>query len=190
MKGPVLLLLPLFLLFSGCNLREREEALRLRETALNEREQQLMLREETLQVKEAALNQRTVNVDSTRLQDTTHVVNPALAGNWQVKMTCTETTCPGSAVGDTKTEQWNFAYQDNRLVVKAVAGEQLARVYTGYSTASGIELAEENAGAGNQPAAKMMVRLHRVDDTRLEGQREIIRENDCRIVYALQLQKQ
>jgi hypothetical protein len=116
-------------------------------------------------------------------------VNAALVGTWSVRMTCTETTCAGSAVGDTKTEQWDFSYQGNTIMVKASANEKLVRVYTGFFTGNTIELVEERAGAENQRSSKMIIRLRIIDDTHMDGQREIVRENDCRVVYTLQLQK-
>lgn len=188
MKGLVICLLLFFL--SGCDTREREVALQKKENLLNEREQQLLLKEKTLQAKEDEVNKRRQQLDSTTKADTVHKVVPMLAGAWQVKMTCTETTCAGSAVGDTKTEQWIFLYQGTTLLVKAMAGEQLVRVYSGFYTNDAIELAEDKSSTATQTAAKMTIRLRMVDDTHLEGQREIVRENDCRVVYALQLQKQ
>lgn len=189
MKGFFVTLLAVGLVAPGCDLREREEAVQKREAVLNEREQQLLLKEKTLQVKEEELGRRQLRIDSTRNLDTTHLVNPALAGNWAVKMTCTEATCPGWAVGDTKTEQWNFTYTQNTLVVKAMANDKLVRVYTGFYNGTTAELAEQRAKTDSLNKTKTTLRMRLVDDTHLEGQREIIREGECRVVYGLQLQK-
>ena len=189
MKGSTILLVVVLIGFTGCDLREREEALQMREAALNEREQQLLLKEKTLQVKEEELSKRQQLLDSTRNSDTTHLVNPALVGNWSVKMTCTEATCPGWAVGDTKTEQWNFTYTQSTLVVKAMASDKLVRVYSGFYTGSTVELVEEKPVSDTLNTTKTVIRLHFVDDTHLEGQREIIHQSECRVVYGLQLQK-
>jgi hypothetical protein len=40
------------------------------------------------------------------------------------------------------------------------------------------------------PATTINVRLNLKDGNTMEGQREIIRENECRILYTLQLSKQ
>lgn len=187
MKGFGILLLVLLLGTSGCDLRKREEALQQKEAALNAREQQLSLREKTLQVKEDELLKREQQLDSTLKTDSTHLVNPALIGRWDVRMVCTETTCPGSAVGDTKTEVWDFSYEGNTIVVKAVVSEKLVRVYTGTYNGNTIELVEEiTTGA---TSSKMVIRLRIIDPAHMEGQREIVRENECRVLYALQLQK-
>ena len=180
--------LALFLL-SGCDFREREEALRKRETALSQKEQELLLKEKTLQLQEQELQNRKLAFDSTRNADTSHIVNPALVGNWNVKMTCTEATCAGSAVGDTKNETWQLAYQGTALLATAKANNQLVRVYTGFYTGNTIELVEDKTTTVAPSPARMVVRLRLVDSTRLEGEREIVRENNCKVVYALQMEK-
>lgn len=190
MKGFCIFLLALLLFTTGCDLRQREEALQKKEAILNDREQSLLLREKTLQLREEEVLKREQHLDSTMKQDTTRLVQPALIGRWDVKMTCTEATCPGSAIGDTKTEVWEFSYAGTTLMVKAIASEKLVRVYTGFYTGNTIELVEERPGTDSEGSTKMVIRLRLSDDTHMEGQREIIRENDCRVVYSLQLQKQ
>jgi len=190
MKG--LFIIFLFLLFavSSCDLRQREEALQKREASLNQKEQELLLKERTLQLKEEELAKRQQQIDSSKKTDTTHIVNPALAGTWDVKMTCTETTCAGSAVGDTKNEEWVIAYEANTLLAKAMANGQVSRIYSGFSTGNIVELVENRtAAAGTEATSRMTVRLRLVDETHMDGQREIVRDKDCKIVYALQLEK-
>lgn len=173
----------------GCGMRQREEALNKREAAINEREQTLVLKEKSLQLKEEELMAQKAQMDSTVLVDTTYIINPALTGKWDVKMTCTETTCSGSAVGDVKNEQWEISYQGNKLIAKAMANDQLVRVYTGFYTGNTIELVEDVNSAIVPSLTKMIVRLRLKDDAKLEGEREIIREKNCKVVYALQAVK-
>ena len=171
--------------FVGCESGKRERALRQRETALDLREQEVLAREQELGVREAAFAQRLHAMDSTARADTNRA--PQISGTWNVQMTCTETTCAGSAVGDTKTEQWNFNSQGQTIIVRATAKGQLERLYTGTYAEGLITLSEERASAASSELARMTVRLKPIDATHMQGQREILRENDCRIVYALQL---
>jgi len=93
---------------TGCGLREREDALNKKMSEVAQKEQKLLFQEKTLQLKEEELNQRQRLLDSTSNKitvDSLPVFYPQLPGTWLVKMSCKETTCPGSAVGDTKTEQ-------------------------------------------------------------------------------------
>jgi hypothetical protein len=186
----LLLFLSLLLCFtSGCDLRKREDALQQKEAMLSQTEQRLLLKEKTLQLKEEELVQREQRLDSTLKTDSTQAVDSSLIGTWSVKMTCTETTCTGSAVGDTKNEQWTITYQANNLVAKAMANEQLIRVYTGPSAGKTAELTANNPGVPTPAAANITVRLQLVDERHISGKREIVRDNDCRIVYDLQLEK-
>jgi hypothetical protein len=104
-------------------------------------------------------------------------------------MTCTEATCAGSAVGDTKNEQWDISYQANQLVAKAMAGDKLARVYSGFFNDGTVQLKASSDTSASQPAARINITLRITDSTAMQGEREIVR-NDCRVLYTLQLEKQ
>lgn len=173
---------------SGCESRKREEELQKKEAALNQKEQELLLKETTLQLKEAEILKREQLLDTVK-KDSTHLVNPALVGMWSVKMTCTETSCTGSAVGDTRTEEWQLSYQGNNIIAQAMTGDNLVRVYTGFFTGNTIELVEERENSATQPTTKMIVRLTMVNEKTLEGQREIVRDNNCKIIYSMQMDK-
>jgi hypothetical protein len=93
---------------SGCGMRERELKLDQKMSEINQKEQELLLKEKSLQLKEEELAKKEELLDSSSRSpvDTFLVQHPQLPGKWNVTMRCTETTCPGSAVGDTKNEQW------------------------------------------------------------------------------------
>jgi hypothetical protein len=186
---PMICLLFSAILFSGCSLQQKEEALKKKEAELNQKEQELILREKTLQFKEEELTKKQMRLDSVA-KDSSLLVHPDLTGAWSTKMTCVETTCAGSAVGDTKTEQWIIAYEADHIIAKAMTNNKLTRVYTGSFNGNTIELSQESEVADSEPSATMTVRLMVKDSTNLEGQREIVRDNNCKIVYALQMQKQ
>lgn len=178
-------------LLSGCNLQAREEALKKKEAELTQREQQLVLREKSLDIKEEEIKTLQQRLDSVKVKpDSTQIYNPQLIGQWNVKMTCSETTCPGSAVGDTKTETWDISYQNSLIIANAIASDTLARVYTGSYDGTYLTLNENVSNTSSEHAAKMTIRLSITNENTMEGQRIIDRENDCRIVYNLQLNKQ
>jgi hypothetical protein len=184
---PVILFLTFF--FQSCDLRKREEALNQKEAQLNQREQELLLKEKTLQLKEEELVKQKQHIDSTLLQDSTAVYNADLPGTWDVKMTCTATSCPGSAVGDTKNETWEISYQDNNVIAKAMVNNELVRVYSGFFTGNTLELIETRENAPNQPATRMVVRLRLAKENVMEGQREIERIEECKIIYDVVMNK-
>lgn len=182
------MLLVLIVTCSGCDFRERENAIRQKEAALAQKEQELTVREKTLQLREDMLLKKQQQMDSVA-KDTALIFDPGIVGKWNVKMTCTETTCPGSAIGDTKSETWDFSYQANSIVVKAKTGEKLERIYTGTYKNDIIQLNENVDVPTSEPVTKIIVKLTKSSPTAMEGQREIIREGTCKIVYALQLSK-
>lgn len=182
---------------SACNSRNRESELSRKEAALNEREQQILLREKTLQFREEEFSEKLKKADSLSLQkqdsiplsDTIHI-NPAIAGQWAVKMICVQTTCPGSAVGDIKTEHWELSYEGKHLVAKATDRGKLVRVYSGLYAENRLQLIEHRDSSSLVYDTRMVVTLNLIDNKTIEGQREIIRDDQCRILYALQMNKQ
>ena len=175
--------------FTSCSLREREQALDKRASELDQKEQELLLKERSLQLKEEELKKRDSLSGSTAL-DSTAVIDLHLAGEWAVKMVCTEATCPGSAVGDTKNETWQVSYQGKNILVRAMAGSQLVRVYTGFYNGNFIELEEDHQNQEASAVSKFNVRLTKTDSLTLVGNREIIRDANCRIVYSVNMTKQ
>ena len=104
-------------------------------------------------------------------------------------MNCIATTCSGSAVGDTKSEQWEISYQEKTVVAKAMSDNVLVRVYSGSYSGNLLQLTAQSEESDPGQAAKIAVRLSLLHDNEMEGEREIMRVDDCRIVYALSLKK-
>lgn len=184
----------LFLIFlPSCEIQKQQERINKRETELNQREQQLLLKEDSLQLMAAELTKREMLLDSTQRNaiDTLSALYPGVPGIWNVSMKCTETTCSGSAVGDTKKEQWEITFHSNTIIAKARSDNKLLRIYSGsYIGGNIFELSAEQENVAAQKGAKMFVRLQKSNENQMTGQREISRPEDCRIVYSLELSKQ
>jgi hypothetical protein len=189
MKWILYLLVPVFFLTS-CGLQEKEQALKKKEAELNQKEQELIAREKTVELKEQELADKQMKLD-TLSRDSTFLINPAIPGVWSVQMTCVQTTCTGSAIGDTRKEKWIVSYEAAHVIARVMTGNKLIRVYTGaFTDSTSIELKDETEATATEPATRMVVRLTIKDSFAMTGQREIARDNDCKIVYALQMQKQ
>jgi hypothetical protein len=200
MRLPVPVLFISLLTLASCASRQREKLLAQRETQLRAKEQELLLRQKTLDFREQELDAQKTRIDSILARDSAKLkvdslavrdtigIDSALLGNWAVRMTCTETTCPGSAVGDFKLEQWNLSYDGRRIVARASSRGNLVRTYSGPYTGNNIELNEHHDTLATD--TRMIVRLRFLDNNKIDGQREIIRADDCKIVYALQFNKQ
>ena len=61
-------------------------------------------------------------------------------------------------------------------MVRALAGDQLVRVYSGFYNGNNIELEADRQSKEVAAASKMSVRLRKTDSLSLEGHREIIRD--------------
>ena len=174
----------------SCKLNTKEKELSQRENSLNQKEQELILREKILQLKEEELLKKGAYLDSTLKRDSMPIDSIALTGRWNVTMVCIEATCTGSAVGDTKTEQWVITREGSEFIARVISGDKLVRVYSGIYTGNTLELIAQNEQTAGQPPAKMVARLHSINAKRMEGQREITREKDCKIIYTMEMNKQ
>ena len=176
--------------FSSCGLRQREAELDKRTNDLMHREQELFLKEQSLQLKEEQLNNREKLLDSTTriVNDSLFLEHQKLPGTWLVEMQCTETNCPGSAVGDTKNELWDLKFQNDMVIVSAIANKQAAWVYTGTFIGNMLRLSVPRDTLEN--SAKIVVRLQQTKEKEMIGEREIIQPTGCRILYSIRLKKQ
>ncbi len=169
----------------SCGPNDREKVLQKKQAEVSRKEQQLLSWEQRLKVREQELDLAMQLLDSTRKHtDSAGAINPAVSGRWIVKMTCTETTCEGSALGDSKTEQWEISYAQNNIVVRAYSGPVLVRTYVGAYKNNILSIADEKPNSG----ARIRAIINLVGDEKMEGNREIA-QKDCKIVYALTLEK-
>jgi len=180
-------------LFLACGeSSQRAGALQVKEDELNKKEQELLIKENSLLAREQELAKKEKLFDSTSrrpVNDTLTARVPALEGLWTVQMNCIETTCSGSAIGDTKTEQWEISLQNNRVTAKAESNNKLVRLYSGNYSGDVLELTAIQDSSQEAQSTKMIVRLQHPKDNKMEGERQILRGEDCRIVYNLQLRK-
>lgn len=193
MKPLIILIFMISFLLGGCDIRKREQVLSKKEIELNQKEQELSLREKALQLAEEEFQRKTHNQDG--LKNSTAIdsifINPEFIGQWSVQMNCIETSCPGSAVGDVKTEQWEISYQNNATIAKVTDNAKIIRVYSGTSTSNSLELNFQQNNTGNNQNTNMIVRLEQTAKNKLEGRREITRlPENCKIVYAVEMVKQ
>lgn len=184
-------LLAVILLLSSCNFQQREQELQRKEDSLLRKEADLAILEKSLLLKENELEQREHLLDSVQREDTNYIIDPKLVGVWNVRMVCTETSCPGSAVGDTKNETWRVSFQGKWLIAAMVSRDQVGRIYTGKYTSDGIYLKGDVDAADTTAAnTRIEVRLQVKDNKNMEGLRRIIREGNCVINYDLKLTRQ
>ena len=166
----------------GCGYKEKEAQLTVREQQIAEKEQTLLLWEQRLTLLEKELQEKQQLQDSTAVTDSLQAQQ--VTGKWIVKMRCTETNCSGSAIGDTKTETWEIAYQNKGIVVNTFTGNELSRIYNGSFIQNRLEATH------GQPGSESVMRIIlELKDGRMEGTREVER-TDCKIRYVLTAERQ
>jgi hypothetical protein len=182
------------IVFPGCTLQQREKELNRRSEELKRWEQQLVLKETALSLKEDDLNKRERQMDSTfrnvPSSDSANQYDTLITGFWNVRMYCTETSCAGSAIGDTKVEQWEISYQDGSVIAKAMSDNMITRIYIGTYQHDMLRLTSSHEELPSKKVTNMLVRLQIRKPGEMEGQREIQRPENCRIIYGLELRKQ
>lgn len=182
-------------LLSSCGLQEQRNQLKQESIILRQKEQELVLRNQELDAREQLLNERQKKMDSVLVgKDTLSGIYPAIPGRWLVKMVCTDATCPGSALGDTKVEQWAITFQNNMVVAKAMNNKfQLTRIYTGSIAADGqlsLKAQAPNDSLSTRQYAQINIQLKQTRNDAMQGQRDIIQPEGCHITYSLDLKKQ
>jgi len=182
-------------LLSGCGLQEQRQQLKQESVLIRQKEQELALRSHELDAREQLLNERQKKMDSVLIgKDTLSNIFPEIPGRWLAKMVCTDAGCPGSALGDTKVEQWAVTFQNNMVVVKAMNNKfQLTRIYTGDITPEGqlsLKAQVPNDSLSTNQYAQITIQLKQTKSDAMQGQRDIIQPEGCHVTYSLDLKKQ
>jgi len=178
-----------FVFITGCDYQRRQEALDKKMHELNQREEILTLKENQLEIKEQQINEKEKILDSTA-----HVVSDSLLqshkkieGAWRVDMNCKQTNCPGSAVGDLKTEHWNITVEGNNVIANVISNRALSKSYSGSFEGNLITLtADQDSAIEN---ATIEVQLQQSTEKEMEGSRVVTQTSGCQILYSLRLKR-
>lgn len=182
MKKIYLLVFALFL-FSCTN--QEEQQLRARSAALDKLRDSLMAKERALNLKAEELDRREQVLDTTTTDIPEGIMNSNLTGKWQVKMTCVETNCTGSAIGDVRNEQWNIAYRNDLFIVEGLANGKVNTLYTGLYNGQELQLNSGTSAVGTV----ISIVLTPAESGSMVGRREVTQAGGCKIFYRLNLNK-
>ena len=100
-------------------------------------------------------------------------------------MTCVETSCSGSAIGDVRNEQWNISYRNDLFIVEGMANGSVNTLYTGLYNGKELQL---NSGESSVGTIISIV-LEPGEQGSMSGKREVTQSGGCKIVYKLNLNK-
>ncbi|MFD1143704.1 hypothetical protein ACFQ4C_21425 [Larkinella insperata] len=172
------------LILIACHDQERENHLIQREQALLEKEKQFALKEADYQ---ALAKMR----DSlTALRDTLVVAvwPPAIAGQWNSRVICTESTCSDYAIGDQRSDVWEFSSDSTQMVTKVISANRLVRVYTAKYTNNEVRMSFKTDSSA-QKQVEMTVLLNDLNPNKMRGTRTVMVDNQCNATFTVELSR-
>jgi hypothetical protein len=179
----IYLLLFLLIVFS-CNNAETQQ-MKARGIALEKLRDSLLVKERELDLKAQELEKREQMLDTTNNNVPEGIINPNLTGKWQVRMTCVETNCTGSAIGDVRNEQWNLSYRNDLFIVEGLTNGAVNTLYTGLYNGNELQLNADNTATGTA----ISIILTPAEGGTMVGRREVTQAGGCKIFYRLNLSK-
>lgn len=115
-----------------------------------------------------------------------------LVGTWNVRMTCTSSTCSNTSKGDIRSENWNINYEDGKIAVKVLGNSNTSTYYTGSFDGKNLILQSKLVKDGlfnDKVIAVTEVTLRMNSSNEMTGKREVMNEGPCKILYNLKLIK-
>ena len=174
----------LLLTFISCTDSEKEKK-------LQERENSLILKEKEFAAKEDEYRNLIAMRDSIIEQADSVVVNtlptPVL-GKWNGKMVCTESNCAEHAIGDQRTDVWEFSENGKTVLAKVTDRSGNLKVYSGSYSDSQINLQSKEDSTSTRRTEINLI-WNNLQGKSLKGMRKVTSNNNCVAKFTLELEK-
>lgn len=109
-----------------------------------------------------------------------------ISGSWNGKVICTESNCSDYAVGDQRTDMWDFDSDSTHLTTKIINNNNLVRLYSGKFENNEIKLNFKTDSTAKKKV-DMNVLLNDISDNKIKGTRTIIADNGCMAKFSVEL---
>ena len=163
----------------------------------NEREKQLDAREKSLSEKENLFSEKELEYESLlKMRDSLRSANqdsivvaewPAeILGKWNGKVICTESNCSDYAVGDQRTDVWEFVNDSLQTSVNVYSNNNLVRKYSGKLENNEIKLNFKTDSTATK-LVDMNLLLNDISSAKIRGKRTITVNNNCSAVFSVEL---
>ncbi|AKK71449.1 hypothetical protein OK18_01260 [Chryseobacterium gallinarum] len=170
-----------FLLIS-CDYKEKEKN-------LTEREKQLLEKEKLFAKKESEYQALLKMKDSIFAKKDSVIIAAAwpseIVGSWNGKVICTESNCSDYAVGDQRTDIWEFDNDSTQPVTKIINNNNLVRLYSGKFENNEIRLSFKTDSTAKKNV-EMNVVLNDISDNKIKGIRTITSDG-CNAKFSVEL---
>lgn len=171
-------------LFTGCIDKEKEKMLDLREKALTEKEKLFSQKESEYQSLLKMRDSIFAKKDSTMQK----IWPDSITGIWSGKTICTESNCNEYAIGDVRTENWDFTNDDSHLLSKVSNKGKLVRTYMGKYENEKI-LLDYNTDSTSKKKVQMNIVLDDISANKIKGSRVITVDNNCTAKFTIELSR-
>lgn len=115
-----------------------------------------------------------------------------LVGTWNVKMSCINSNCQGTNVGDIRSETWYINYEGGRIIVKVSGNSTTNTLYTGTFDGKILKLHYDliKTGLFKDKTVSVIDATLRMDSpNELIGKRKVLNDGPCNIDYNISLTK-
>lgn len=166
----------------SCDNREKEQN-------LLSREKQLLEKEKLFADKEFEYQSLIKMRDSIfAKKDSVTIVKwpDEISGSWNGKVICTESNCGDYAVGDQRTDIWEFDSDSTHLMTKIINNNNLIRVYSGKFENNEIRLNFMTDSTAKKKVA-MNVLLNDISGRKIKGTRIIMADTSCMAKFSVEL---
>lgn len=165
-----------------------------KELELREREQALNLREEKIAKKEADYQSLLTFRDSIyALKDTVKEIATSvkewpenIQGIWNSKMLCRESNCSKYVIGDQRNETWQFLSDSTGIYTNVLNNKKLTRVFQAKYIEDKI-LLEFKTDSVTKNSVKMNVVLDDIKNNVIKGTQTITGQDNCTARFSVEL---
>ncbi|PXW16600.1 MULTISPECIES: hypothetical protein [Chryseobacterium] len=182
LKNTFFLLLAASFLLVSCNYKEKEKN-------LTDREKQLLEKEKVFAKKESEYQSLLKMRDSIFSKKDSVVIAAVwpteISGPWNGKVICTESNCSEYAVGDQRTDIWEFDNDSTQPITKIINNNNLVRLYTGKFENNEIRLSFKTDSTAKKNV-EMSVLLNDISDNKIKGTRTITSDG-CTAKFSVEL---
>lgn len=184
LKNTFFVLLAASFILVSCDYKEKEKN-------LTDREKQLLEKEKTFAKKESEYQSLLKMRDSIFAKkdsgDSIVIATwPAeISGPWNGKVICTESNCSDYAVGDQRTDIWEFDNDSTQPITKIINNNNLVRLYSGKFENNEIKLSFKTDSTAKKNV-EMSVLLNDISDNKIKGTRTITSDG-CTAKFSVEL---
>lgn len=184
MAFPKYLLVTLILcLFWGCQDKEKEHELALREQKILDREQKFATKEADYQsllvMRDSLFSKRDTSVILQRWPDD-------IAGLWSSKSICRESNCSEYVIGDQRSNTWEFVSDSTGLYTRVNNNNQTIRVFSAKLDSTRIQLRFSSDSSASKNL-ELTVELNRENPNLIKGMQTASIDKSCNAKFSIEL---